>query len=150
MPLRGIASTKWLALTLGTGILIMSQLYDLEDGLPLLIVGSLFIFVSSCFFGYSWWQKNRAMDLMRNGKLLHAEFTEVILNRSLVVNGRSPFRVVSQWHDSTSNNVFIFNSANLWFDPTKYVKDRTIPVYVDRNNSKRYHVDLSFLPKIAN
>lgn len=37
-----------------------------------------------------------------------------------------------------------FRSANPWFDPTDYVQE-WIPVYVDRNNPRRYHTEISFL-----
>jgi hypothetical protein len=61
--------------------------------------------------------------------------------------GTNPFCIVAQWHDVRSNEIFVFRSASLWFDPTSFVQGRTIPVYMDPGNPSYYVVDLSFLPK---
>lgn len=70
------------------------------------------------------------------------------MNEALEVNGAHPFRVVAHWHDAKSNQLFIFKSANLWFDPGPYLQGRTIPVYADPADLSRYVVDTSFLPKL--
>ena len=43
----------------------------------------------------------------------------------------------------------VFESDNVWFDPTSYVKGRKITVFIENDNPKKYLVDLSFLPKLA-
>jgi hypothetical protein len=43
--------------------------------------------------------------------------------------------------------VYLFKSANIWFDPTAFVKRDTLDVLVDMDNPKRYQVDISFLPQ---
>jgi hypothetical protein len=57
--------------------------------------------------------------------------------------------VTVQWLDPTSSQVRVFESHNLWFDPTAYIKDKKIRVFLDMHNPKKYYVDLSFLPKQA-
>ena len=69
------------------------------------------------------------------------------LNGSLEVNGENPYRIVAKWHDTANNRLHVFRSANLWFDPTDYVPEWN-PVYIDRNNPKRYHMETSFLPRL--
>jgi len=87
--------------------------------------------------------------LIRTGMSVETKFQSVELNTRFEMNGRHPFRVVTQWQNPATSEIHVFESHNLWFDPTEYVKDRKIRVFVDRGNAKRYHVDLSFLPKLA-
>ena len=88
-------------------------------------------------------------DLKKNGTRVNAEFQSVQLNTTLKVNGRNPYQILAQWQNPTTTEIHIFNSDNLWFDPTDYIKSDVIEVLVDMQNPKKYHVDTSFLPKIA-
>lgn len=91
----------------------------------------------------------RAADLRLRGRRVVARFQEVERNRSLEVNGRSPWRIVAQWRDPGTGKVHLFHSENLWFDPTPYVDRTDIAVFVDPANPRRHHVDVSFLPEVA-
>lgn len=64
-------------------------------------------------------------------------------------NGKRPWRIVSQWLDPATNKLRVFNSENLWFDPTSYVKGREITVLLDPQDPRRYYMDVSFLPELA-
>jgi hypothetical protein len=75
-------------------------------------------------------------------------FKGVELNQSLRVNGRCPYQIVSQSSDAASNTVRLFQSENIWFDPSEYIKGEVIDVLVDPNDPKRYVMDISFLPKL--
>lgn len=90
-----------------------------------------------------------AEELRRTGRRIEATFSSVELRTNLKVNNRSPWRIVCQWQDPATQEVQVYRSGNIWFDPTEYVKE-TVPVFVDRNNPQRYHVDLSFLPPAGN
>lgn len=87
--------------------------------------------------------------LRTSGVPVEATFEGVEQNTSMKVNGQSPWRVLAQWLDPTTSQVHVFKSDNLWFDPSDYVKDRKINVFMDRSDPKKYYVDLSFLPKLA-
>jgi hypothetical protein len=87
--------------------------------------------------------------LKTNGVPVEATFESVEQNTSMKVNGQSPWRVLAQWLDPATSQVHVFKSDNLWFDPSDYIKDRKINVFMDRGNPKKYYVDLSFLPKLA-
>ncbi len=79
-----------------------------------------------------------------------ADVTEVDYDTSLVVNGRSPFRIRGQWHDEGAKVVRLFDSDAIWYDPIEFVKPGDeIAVYYDRAKPGRYVVDLSALPKLA-
>jgi hypothetical protein len=93
---------------------------------------------------------NRKNDwLQQNGRRIQAEITRVDLNTSLEVNGANPYRIECQWLDPARNEVHIFHSANIWFDPTNYFSGNTIEVLVNPENPRRYAVDTRFLPKVV-
>jgi len=72
------------------------------------------------------------------------------LNGSVSMNGRSPYRITAQWQDPATSRVYVFVSHDLWFNPSKYVTGKNIRVYIAPGNPKRYYMDVSFLPKLAN
>ncbi|MCS2610146.1 DUF3592 domain-containing protein [Halomonas dongshanensis] len=93
-------------------------------------------------------KRNKAA-LKRSGLRLETELQGVERNTGFSVNGRYPFRIVSQWHDTTSGQVYVFYSENIWFDPSAYLEGDSVIVFVEPGNPKRYYVDTEFLPKLA-
>jgi len=96
------------------------------------------------------WQ--RASDqkdqwLRQNGQRIQAELKGVELNYSLEVNNRHPYRIVCQYFDPLRNQVHVFHSKNIWFDPTQFLPGRTIDVLFDPDRPHRYLVETSFLPE---
>ena len=88
--------------------------------------------------------------LLQEGEALNAQITGVEINRSIQINGRSPWQIISQWHDKQTNTVYQFKSPNLYYDPAPYIKEGDeITVYVAPGNMKKYLVDISHLPKQA-
>ena len=85
---------------------------------------------------------------MAYGNAIQTDFQGVERNTSLEVNGKNPWRVTSQWLDPASNKLRVFHSENLWFDPTQFVKAKTVTVLLDPKNPKRYYMDVSFLPEL--
>jgi len=87
--------------------------------------------------------------LKKNGMTIETEYQRVELNTALSVNGKHPFRVLTQWQNPLTSELHVFTSNNIWFDPTGYIKTETIKVFIEKGNPKKYYVDLSFLPKLA-
>jgi len=85
--------------------------------------------------------------LHQNGRRIQAEIARVEQNTSLTVNGANPYRIVCQWLDPASNQIHVFHSANIWYDPTNYITVKALEVLVDPNNLHRYTVETSFLPQ---
>jgi hypothetical protein len=56
---------------------------------------------------------------------------------------------MTQRLDPATHRVDVFQSEDIWFDPTRYISRRHITVLIDNANLKHYHVDLSFLPEAA-
>ncbi|QHT67515.1 DUF3592 domain-containing protein [Rhodocytophaga rosea] len=88
--------------------------------------------------------------LLNNGRKIETQLQSVAKNTNVRVNGRSPFVVYSQWLNPHTQQVHVFKSASIWYDPSEYISNQKVPVWVDPNNYKRYRVDLSFLPEISN
>jgi hypothetical protein len=93
--------------------------------------------------------RKRSEWLHQHGRRMKTSFKGVELNNSVRVNGRSPYHIISQSPDPASNTVRVFESENIWFDPSEYIKGETIDVLVDPNNPKNYVMDISFLPTLA-
>jgi hypothetical protein len=88
--------------------------------------------------------------LKKHGTPIMTEFQSVELNEAVSVNGRHPFRIITQWQNRTTSELHVFISDDLWFDPSDYIKrGKKIKVFIKRNNPRKYYVDLSFLPKLA-
>ncbi len=116
-----------------------------------MILGGLGTVFSTIGFGIvvaSRLRKRKRDWLMAYGTEVQADFQSVERNTSLKVNGKSPWRIVAQWQNPESGRLHVFNSENLWFDPTKFVTTRQLKVLLDPKNSKRYHLDISFLPQL--
>lgn len=149
MDHKVITFIKWLFLVIGLGMLIGAWFSNLNGGeIIIFFLGLVFASIGGGIIAHGWWSRRKEAALRQHGHLVQAEFQQVELNQALEVNGANPFRVVAQWLDVRSNTLFVFRSANLWFDPTRFVQGRTIPVYVDLAKPSRYHVDLSFLPTL--
>ncbi|MCL1131908.1 DUF3592 domain-containing protein [Shewanella sairae] len=117
-----------------------------------LILAFLGMVFSSIGFGMLLFDilKNRKGNyLVENGLKVEAKFSSVELNYSLQVNGRNPYRIVAEWLDPESNTIYMYKSKNLWFDPTDYIRNEYISVYVDKAKPKKHYLDISFLPTVV-
>jgi len=113
-------------------------------------IGSVFFLIGAGIIVGGRLQNQRAARLRSTGVPIQTEFQSVELNTFLQVNGRHPFRVITHWQDPATSLIHVFHSNNLWFDPTQHVeRGRRITVYVEPGNPKRYFMDVSFLPQLA-
>lgn len=112
-------------------------------------LGLLFALVGGGIFGVRWLGARRAGALRQGGTRVQAVFQSVERNEALKVNGRSPWRVVCQWIDPATRKLHVFESENLWYDPTPHIQAKEIAVFIEPGNPRRYLVDLSFLPPLA-
>lgn len=84
------------------------------------------------------------------GFLVLTRFVEVRRETRVRVNGRSPYRIVSQWHNPRDRKVYRFESEPMWFDPMPFVKGREqIGVKLDPERPRRYWMDTGFLPEVG-
>lgn len=112
------------------------------------ILGMAFFLVGFCIVLYGIRKQRNKLYLLDNGKRIITTFNEVYLNYGLEINGRNPYQISSQWFDPQTNNMYIFESENIWFDPTDFIKTDEIMVLIDPENPKKYYMDISFLPVV--
>lgn len=112
-------------------------------------IGSVFLLIGGCILLAATFKARRRARLRQFGTPILSTLQSVELDTSLSVNGRHPFRVYTQWMNPATSEIHVFASDNLWFDPSAYLTNREITVWIESGNPKSYHVDLSFLPKLA-
>jgi hypothetical protein len=88
-------------------------------------------------------------QLRNNGYPIKTKFQRVELNESYAVNGRHPFQVITQWQDPSTTRIHVYKSNNLWFDPTGYIDQDHITVFIEKDDPETYYMDISFLPELA-
>jgi len=120
-------------------------------GLPIILgsMGAIFFLVG---FGIFWVGHRRAatiQHLKNYGMPILATFQSVERNGSLRVNGRSPYQILAQWTNPMTNELHVFKSDNLWFDPSTHIDREQISILIDDKNPKKYYMDVSFLPRLA-
>lgn len=113
------------------------------------ILGGVFFLVGALMILVPMIRQSHGAKLRETGQLVVARVQGVEQNTGLVMNGQSPFRIVTQWQDPVTATIHLFRSDNLWFDPTDHIPGESINVYIRPDNPKRYWVDTSFLPKMA-
>ena len=114
------------------------------------VLGSVFFIISSWKITYSNIKEKRIRRLKETGLSILASYQSVELNRSLEINERNPYQIHTQWINPTTSKVHIFKSENIWFNPSEYIVSDHLTVYVDQDNLKKYYVDITFLPGLAN
>ena len=113
------------------------------------VLGSVFFLIGFLTIFLTRQKIKKIDDLKQTGSPITAKFQRVKLNSSYEINGRNPYQILAQWKNPMTSEIYVFKSENIWFDPTDHIKGDEITVLIDRNNPKKYHVDTSFLPKIA-
>ncbi|MES2820985.1 MAG: DUF3592 domain-containing protein [Pseudomonadota bacterium] len=128
----------------------ISGFFDLWGGSVILAgLGSVFFLVGGGIILFGVLHGRKEAFLRQQGMPIETQFQGVEINESLTVNGQNPFRVVTQWLNPETTEVHVFRSNNLWFDPVSYINGSKVIVFIERGNPSKYHVDLSFLPKVA-
>ena len=117
-------------------------------------IGLVFTVLSGGFWGYYLRRTRREKWLRQHGRRIATTFKEVIVDSGTQVRGRYPYRIVSQWQSPRSRKVYVFVSADLWFDPTDYLGPEHsgrdgIWVFIKPEDPHQYVMDISFLPKLA-
>jgi hypothetical protein len=91
-------------------------------------------------------KNNKNENLKKNGTPIDTELQSVERMTTSQDNGMYPFIISTKWQNPTTSELHIFQSDNIWFDPTSYVECKRITVFIEKGNPKKYYVDLSFLP----
>jgi len=81
----------------------------------------------------------------QQGTRIETEFKCIKINTMRSANHQHPFQVVTQWKNPSTSEIHIFESDNLWYNPMGYIKSKHITVFIEKDNPKKYLVDLSFI-----
>lgn len=87
---------------------------------------------------------NQKKYLREWGINVTARVDDVYKNYSVSVNNECPYIIRSTYKSPVDNKVYIFQSDNIWFNPTPYLKD-SIVVKVNPNDYTEYVVETDFL-----
>ncbi|MBZ4042169.1 DUF3592 domain-containing protein [Flavobacterium hibisci] len=109
-------------------------------------IGSVFFLTGFLFFRSDDTKQKKIKFLKQGGKQIATKFIDVQLNLSTTVNDSHPYFICSEWEDIKTNKKYFFESDDIWFDPTEYLKTDEIKVLIDPKNPERYYMDISFLP----
>jgi hypothetical protein len=112
-------------------------------------LGTVFFLIGAGFFLAPVLGAGKESRLRSQGTPIQATVQGVSRNTSITVNGRHPYRLTAQWINPATSEIHVFESANIWYDPTPHLHQKQLTVFIDPANPKRYHVDTSFLPKLA-
>ena len=88
-------------------------------------------------------EREALQDLRHTGRRIDARFREVRTAFS------DDHRIVAQWHDPTTNKVYVFESDPIGYDPSEFLRD-TVPVFIDPADPRHYLVDTSVFPSPGN
>lgn len=93
-------------------------------------------------------QKERALALIKTGERIEGEYIQTIYDASTCINGASPYYIRCQWKDQITGKTYLFKSDPILFNPITAIQEKhitTFPIYIDRNNKKRYTIVLDSL-----
>lgn len=62
--------------------------------------------------------------------------------------GKRSYYIRGEWYNPTDGKMYLFDSEQLPFDPSYFIK-QPVKVLIDPRNPKRYVMDLSFLPPMG-
>ncbi len=107
-------------------------------GIPFLAIGFGLLMVSGS-------KSRKRSRLIQNGVRITTQFHKLEQNAFIEVNGQHPYQILTTWKNPKDAEQHIFRSDNIWEDPTVFIPEK-INVFIERDNPRDYHVDLSFLP----
>lgn len=109
------------------------------------VLGCIFSLVGLALILVTGGKRKLASRLKKEGIPVNARYVGVRLNNSISFNGKSPYQLLAKWQDPATSQEHVFNSENLWFDPSGQIEDEEITVLIEKDNPKKYYLDTSFL-----
>ena len=107
-------------------------------GVVFLILGIVFI-----LGGMS--RRMRVIRAVSSGRFVRAE---ILGSRLINSGGRRLYHVECRFKDPSTGYVRTYKSRGFTEDPMKYIKSKTVPVYIDPANYNNYYVDIDcVIPK---
>lgn len=112
-------------------------------------MGSLFVLIGLFLLCLKRPPHKYTKELQQNGIAIQAAINGVEPNPDYSKGGRHPYIIYAQWQNPHTKKIHLFESAAIWYDPSDYIKYKTITVFIDPDNPQAYYMDTSFLPELA-
>ena len=113
-------------------------------------IGIVFLVMGIIFLVSQAVKKQTAKRLVQEGNYILAEIMDVYMDYNIHVNNQCPYIVRCRYEDG-SGVIHTFKSRGIFFNPEGLFKDQFIRVYVDRDDFRKYYVDIdSVLPEVRN
>lgn len=109
-------------------------------GVPFALIGSLPFIIMAM-------RKKSGKRLLREGTPVRVKVTGVISNTTININGRHPYQIEAQLYNPADNTLTFYYSLNLGFNPAPYIHQEYVTVYLNKQNPRKYYMDISFLPR---
>ncbi|MEH6630357.1 MAG: DUF3592 domain-containing protein [Halopseudomonas aestusnigri] len=118
---------------------------------PLLVsfIGGIFALFGGGMVLYFRLKAKQELYLRRHGSPVVTKLDSIVENTRITYNNRHPYQIFTQWQNPSTGKIHVFKSNNIWYDPSHYIKNNKITVFIDKNNPNKYLVDLSFLPELS-
>ena len=114
------------------------------------IIGTAFFILGFISIRFGYLKQKKLQYLLDNGQRISTKFENVQLNSSSKENVRNSFLIYSQWLNPNTNELYVFKSDTIRFDPTDFIKTKEIMVMIDPRDPRKYFMDTSFLPNLEN
>ncbi len=105
-------------------------------------IGSVFALIGTGFLWSYWRRREVISDLKERGLRIEARFTRSYIDRSIQINGRSPYRVEAQATHPATGKLTSFRSEPIWLELTPILAGKTVPVLVDMQDPEDHYIDL--------
>lgn len=118
---------------------------------PLILdgLGTIFFTVGFTIILYTRVKPLKTTSLENNGIAVKAKYLSTEYNTAITANGKHPYKITAQWLNPATNELHIFTSDNIWFDPRNHIKTELITVLLEKGDPKNYHMDITFLSTLA-
>ena len=125
----------------------INDFYTLYLGLIVLgAIGTVFFLAGISFFLSDRSKQKKTDFLKQGGKSITTKFIDVLVDLGVSFNDSNPYFICTEWLDPKTRKILFFESDDIWFDPTEFIKTDEIKVLIDPNDPKKYTMDISFLP----
>lgn len=74
--------------------------------------------------------------------LIYANIVLIQNLHNIVVEGKTPYRIICEYVDHATRTIYHFTSEYLWYNPKPYLLSVEVPIYVDPTDFSRYQMDL--------
>ena len=121
---------------------------DSIDGIIIfIIIGGIFALIGLGFIIYEIVNRAKKKRILGYNFIIQANITNFSINRSVKVNGKSPYIMIANTISPYDGKTYVFKSDSIWNDLSNVLQTyniKTVPVYVNPNNYKEYYIDIDF------